>query len=107
MDLKKIFIDFGDFVGEPNSTVGEVKQLILDDLTQAYNGLQGYSRSSKEEVDATVVAAFLARYHLTYENWSEAERFASEVMSQNKMGSIVEIGEPRRERLHRQAFFQR
>ena len=45
----------------------KLKQVILDDLTRAYNGLQGYSRSSKEEIDATVVAAFLARYHLTYE----------------------------------------
>ncbi len=78
-------IDFGDFVGQPKSTVGEVKKLILDDLTLAYNGLKNYSRSSKEEVDANVVAAYLARYHLTYENWSEAEKYADIAM---KVGSI-------------------
>ncbi|MGB2172146.1 MAG: RagB/SusD family nutrient uptake outer membrane protein, partial [Flavobacteriaceae bacterium] len=44
-----------------------------------------YSRSSKEEVDANVVAAYLARYYLTYENWTEAERFASIAMA---VGSI-------------------
>ena len=72
--------------------MGEVKQLILDDLTQAYNGLRGYSRSSKEEVDATVVAAFLTHYHLTYENWSVAESFAAEAMSFGCLSSDVAHG---------------
>ncbi|WCC41626.1 RagB/SusD family nutrient uptake outer membrane protein [Tenacibaculum finnmarkense] len=78
-------IDFGEFVGQPKSTVGDVKKQILTDLTLAYNGLKTYTRSSKEEVDANVVAAYLARYHLTYENWSEAEKFADIAM---KVGSI-------------------
>ena len=78
-------IDLGDFVGEPKSTVGQVKKLILDDLTIAYNGLKSYDRASKQEVDANVVAAFLARYHLTYKNWSEAEKYSDIAM---KVGSI-------------------
>ena len=78
-------IDFGDFVGQDKSTVGEVKQLILDDLTLAYNGLETYSRPSKQEIDANVVAAYLARYHLTYENWVEAEKYADIAM---KVGSV-------------------
>lgn len=82
-------IDFGDFIGEPNSTVGEVKQLVLEDLTTAYNGLIDYSRSSKEEMDKNVVAAYLARYHLTYENWSEAERYADIAMSVGSLESDV------------------
>ena len=85
-------IDFGDFVGEQNSTVGEVKKRILDDLTMAYDGLQGYSRSSKEEVDASVVAAFLARYHLTYENWDLAAKFALEAMSVGSLSNDVAHG---------------
>ena len=85
-------IDFGDFVGEQNSTVGEVKQRILEDLTMAYDGLQGYSRSSKEEVDASVVAAFLARYHLTYENWDLAAKFALEAMSVGSLSNDVAHG---------------
>ena len=71
-------IDFGDFVGQPNSTVGEVKAQIISDLTTAYNGLSDYTRSSVEEVDASVVAAFLARYYLTYEDWANAEKYADE-----------------------------
>lgn len=80
-------IDFGDFVGQKKSTVGEVKKLILEDLTSAYKGLEGYSRNSKEEIDANVVAAYLARYYLTYENWAEAEKYADIAM---RVGSVSE-----------------
>jgi len=85
-------IDFGDFVGQPNSTVGEVKALILDDLNLAYNGLETYTRASKEEVDASVVAAYLARYHLTYENWAEAETYADIAMQVGSIESEVMHG---------------
>ncbi|WP_246147130.1 RagB/SusD family nutrient uptake outer membrane protein [Seonamhaeicola marinus] len=85
-------IDFGDFVGQPNSTVGQVKQQIIDDLLIAYNGLDGYARASKQEVDASVVAAYLARYYLTYENWVEAERFADIAMSVGSIESDVTHG---------------
>ncbi len=83
--VKAIPIDLGELTPNPKSTVGELKKQILDDLTLAYNGLETYTRSSKEEVDASVVAAFLARYHLTYENWSDAEYYADIAM---KVGSI-------------------
>ena len=71
-------IDFGDFVGQENSTVGQVKAQILSDLTTAYDGLSDYTRASVEEVDASVVAAYLARYYLTYEDWANAEKYADE-----------------------------
>jgi hypothetical protein len=85
-------IDYGDFEGQPKSTVGEVKQLILDDLTRAYNGLETYTRASKEEVDASVVAAYLARYHLTYENWMEAENYADIAINVGSISSDVSHG---------------
>ena len=90
--VEAIPIDFGDFVGEQNSTVGEVKQRILEDFTLAYNGLKGYTRKSKEEVDSSVVAALLARYHLTYENWAEAEKFATEAMTAGSLSNDVAHG---------------
>ncbi|GAB1856379.1 RagB/SusD family nutrient uptake outer membrane protein [Flavobacteriaceae bacterium MHTCC 0001] len=81
-------IDFGDFgSGNPKSTVGQVKERILEDLTWAYDGLKDYSRASKEEVDGSIAAAYLARFHLTYENWSQAEKFADIAM---QVGSISE-----------------
>lgn len=82
-------IDFGDFVGQPNSSVGEVKNQIETDLKAAYDGLAGYSRTSVEEVDASVVAAYLARYYLTYENWSEAEKYADEAANAGSISSDV------------------
>jgi len=85
-------IDFGDFIGQPKSTVGDVKNQILDDLTLAYNGLEDYTRASKEEIDASVVAAYLARYHLTYENWLEAENFSDIAMSVGSINSDVTHG---------------
>jgi hypothetical protein len=91
-DKEAIPIDFGDFKGQPNSTVGEVKKRILDDLDLAYNGLKNYSRASKQEVDANVVAAYLARYHLTYENWDEAEKYADIAMSVGSISSNVMHG---------------
>ena len=71
-------IDFGDFIGQPNSSVGEVKNQIESDLKAAYDGLSDYSRLTVEEVDASVVAAYLARYYLTYEDWANAEKYADE-----------------------------
>ena len=91
-DTKAIPIDLGDFVGENRATVGEVKKLILDDLMLAYNGLSTYSRPSKQEVNSDVVAAYLARYYLTYENWTEAEKYADVAMSVGSLSSDVNHG---------------
>ena len=91
-DTKAIPIDLGDFTGGNRATVGEVKQLILDDLTLAYNGLSTYSRPTKQEVDANVVAAFLARYYLIYENWSEAEKYADVAMNVGSLSTDVNHG---------------
>jgi hypothetical protein len=85
-------IDFGDFVGQEKSTVGEVKKLILDDLTLAYNGLKTFDRLSKQEINADVVAAYLARYYLTYENWSEAEKYAGIAMAAGSISDDVQHG---------------
>lgn len=92
-DTEAVPIDFGDFgSGNPKSTVGEVKARILEDLTWAYNGLENYTRASKEEVDASIAAAYLARFHLTYENWSEAEQFADIAMQVGSISDDVSHG---------------
>ena len=75
----------GAELGSPKVPVGDVKKQILDDLTLAFEGLSNYSRPSVEVLDANVAAAYLARYHLTYENWLEAEEFADIAM---KVGSL-------------------
>ena len=85
-------IDKGELTGNPLSTVGDVKAQILEDLNLAYNGLKNYARASKEEVDGSVVAAYLARYHLTYENWSEAETYADIAMNVGSISSNIAHG---------------
>ncbi|CAL2105015.1 starch-binding outer membrane protein, SusD/RagB family [Tenacibaculum sp. 190524A02b] len=91
-ETEAIPIDFGEFVAQPKSTVGQVKARILEDLTLAYQGLKDYNRASKEEVDGSVVAAYLARYYLTYENWSEAEKYADIAMKAGSISSDVTHG---------------
>jgi len=91
-NTKAIPIDLGDFVGENRATVGEVKKLILDDLTLAYNGLSTYSRPSKQEVNSDVVAAYLARYYLTYENWTAAEKYVDVAMNVVSLSSDINNG---------------
>ncbi|WP_075342351.1 RagB/SusD family nutrient uptake outer membrane protein [Tenacibaculum agarivorans] len=85
-------IDPGNFEPQPKSTVAQVKQLILDDLNTAYEGLKDYGRASKEEVDGSVVAAYLARYHLTYENWVDAEKFADIAMRAGTISADIMHG---------------
>lgn len=85
-------IDLGDFSGSKRASVGEVKELILNDFTAAYEGLKDYSRASKLEVDSNVAAAYLARYYLTYENWSEAEKYADIAMKAGTISADVQHG---------------
>jgi starch-binding outer membrane protein, SusD/RagB family len=86
-------IDFGDFVGNQNSTVAQVKKQITDDLEAAYLGLKDYDRgSSKELVDASVVAAYLSRYYLTYENWEKAIEYADVAIAAGTISSEVDHG---------------
>ena len=85
-------IDLGTFVPQGKSTVGQVKAYILADLNAAYAGLENYSRATKEEVDGSVVAAYLARYHLTYENWADAETYADIAMNGGTIETDVQHG---------------
>lgn len=54
-----------------------IKAQILEDLTAAYDLLQGYSRTSKVAVNQNVVAGFLARYHLDEGNYAQAASYAA------------------------------
>ena len=55
----------------------EIKALILSDLEEAYDLLDGYTRPNKTMVNQNVVAGFLARYHLEYGNYPQAANYAS------------------------------
>lgn len=58
--------------------VSDVKNVILNDLTEAYDLLNGYVRTAKTSVDRKVVAGFLARYYLEYGDYPNAITYAQE-----------------------------
>lgn len=58
----------------PTSTVWEY---IIEDLNQSYTLLEGFSRSSKEQVNQKIVAGFLARAYMFTKNYPKAAEFAA------------------------------
>jgi hypothetical protein len=64
-------------VGKPRGTVQDVYNLIIADLTQAENLLNGKTRASKKEVDVKVVQGIRARVALIQEDWATAATYAN------------------------------
>lgn len=67
--------------GFARQSVTAVKALIIDDLLEAYDLLEGYSRPDKVAIDQNVVAGFLARYYLEYGDNGQAAFYAAEARS--------------------------
>ncbi len=55
----------------------EVWTNILTDLEESYQLLEGYARPSKESVDQSVVAGFLARAYMETKNYTKAASYAN------------------------------
>lgn len=62
-------------------SVETIKELIISDLEEAYDLLDGFSRGDKTIIDKNVVAGFLARYHLEFGNNALAATYAAEARS--------------------------
>lgn len=62
-------------------SVESLKELMLNDLEEAYQLLNGYTRGDKTIIDKNVVAGFLARYHLEFGNYALAANYAAEARS--------------------------
>jgi len=63
-------------INNPRAPVQAVYDLILSDLTQAYDLLDGFTRATKAQVDQQVVAGLLARTYLTMEDGANAAMYA-------------------------------
>ncbi|SEA12931.1 Starch-binding associating with outer membrane [Porphyromonadaceae bacterium KH3R12] len=61
----------------PLSTVTEVYDLIIKDLTEAEKLLPGFERAVKNRPDINVVYGLFARTYLTLENWELAAGYAA------------------------------
>lgn len=65
------------FEGKPRALVSEVYAQIKEDLEAAVPLLDGFSRSTKQEVNQAVAQAFLARTYLEMGEWSSAAEMAA------------------------------
>jgi hypothetical protein len=74
--------DIVEFIDQPRSSVQKVYDILLDDLLLAYELIEGYKRPSLNEMDQSVVAGILARVYLEMEDWTNANLYASEAVSE-------------------------
>ncbi len=62
----------GDVSTNPRAPQSEVYELIISDLTKAIELLDGFTRTSKGQIDQQVAYGLRARANLYMENWTEA-----------------------------------
>lgn len=75
---------------QPRSTVAQVYDQILKDLTTAETLLADYSRPSKDYYDKDVVSFLLANVYLTMNDWTKAEAYANKIRTSYQLMSIDE-----------------
>lgn len=61
-----------DSEAKPRAPLSEVYSLIVSDLENAINLLEGYSRQTKEQIDQSVAYGLLANVHLEMGSYAEA-----------------------------------
>lgn len=64
-------------IPNPLSTVGDIYDLIISDLTEAEKLLPGFERTVKNRPDINVVYGLFARTYLTLEKWELAAQYAA------------------------------
>lgn len=63
------------------AATSQVVTQVEEDLERAYDALEGYSRSSKGEINQDVVAGLLARYYLEYGHYDQAIAMAEQAQT--------------------------
>ena len=84
----------GNPSNNPRAALKDVYKLIIDDLTAAIAGLDGYTRNSKAEIDQKVAYGLRARANLYMENWADAAADADKAMAGYTPYSISQVSEP-------------
>lgn len=79
---------------QPRATVGEIYDLIISDLTAAYdffaaNGM--LKTTSNTDFDGLVVANYLMRTHMLMHNWTEAEKYAKVIVDNAPLAKAAEL----------------
>ena len=85
--------------GAVRSTVQEVYDLILSDISSAITMLEesaGVARKDKRYIDLSVAYGIRARVHLTMQKWSEASSDASSAIAESNavVGGLTDVNKP-------------
>jgi hypothetical protein len=78
-EILPIYVNTTD-PNQPKSTTQQVYDLIVSDLTQAIDYLEGFNRSAKFAIDQDVAKALLAYAYSAMGNYSEAASLAKDVI---------------------------
>jgi hypothetical protein len=84
----------GDPSNNPRAKLSKVYELIISDLNDAIEGLNGYSRTSKAEIDQKVAYGLRARANLYMENWTAAAADATQAMAGYTPYSRAQVSKP-------------
>ncbi|MCD7936113.1 MAG: RagB/SusD family nutrient uptake outer membrane protein [Tannerellaceae bacterium] len=76
------------------ATVKEIYDLIISDLNEAIEILEGYSRTNKGLINQNVAYGLRARAHLLMNNWDQAASDAANALSGYTPYSIEEVSKP-------------
>lgn len=83
-----------NFTENPRASVGQIYELIMDDLDWAIEHLEGYVRPDKSRIDRQVAYGLRARANMNMENWAEAASDAALAASGYLPASMAEVSRP-------------
>ncbi len=86
--------DVADPTNNPRATVAEIYDLIMNDLNDAVDALEGYERPSKMYIDKQVALGIRARANLTMCNYAEAAADAEAAAEGYTPASREEVSHP-------------
>ena len=83
-----------NFTENPRASLGEIYQLIMDDLDWAIEHLEGYIRPDKGRINRQVAYGLRARANLNMGNWTAAANDAAAAAEGYQPASIEEVSAP-------------
>ena len=86
--------EIADPTNNPRATVAEIYDLIMKDLNEAVDGLDGYERPSKMYIDKQVALGIRARANLTMCNYAEAAADAEAAAAGYTPATREEVSHP-------------
>ena len=89
-----VLTDGADATNNPRATVKDVYESVMSDLNAAINGLAGYTRTSKDQIDQNVAYGLRARANLAMCHYAAAAADADKAMQGYTPASRNEVSTP-------------